>query len=52
MRDVTITILVALLAAGIWIMFIFDRQDCLDQGGDYVRGAFWMECINKEDTNE
>lgn len=41
---------VALLAfvVGILTVQIVGWVQCDDRGGDYVRGMFWMECINDE----
>lgn len=35
-----------------WLTFLVNEQSkCEDKGGDYVRGAFMMECIGEDENN-
>jgi hypothetical protein len=50
-RHTILLVLLLLVLAAFWALIVNERNQCRDDGGDYVRGLLWYECVG-EGTDE
>lgn len=40
-----LTVLLVLVGVVAWTLIVWQRGECMERGGTFVRGVLWFECV-------